>query len=136
MDIIVAFAYCKVYSSFGLGFVVATPIIYVGVMFGALAAFLLSQYLFKNYIKKKLKRSKSEFCTKFRVIDKMFETDGIFFVALIRLTIVPFGIACYFLGVTQVSLVDYLLGTSAYIVYIVINVLLGCSLYQATEASE
>lgn len=131
-----AFAYCKVYGSFWIGFAVAIPIVYVGVMLGALAAFLLSQYLFANYIKKKIKRSKSEFATKFRVVDKMFQTDGILFVALLRLMMVPFGIACYALGVTQVSLVDYLLGTSVYIINIVIYVLLGCSLYQATEASE
>ena len=136
MHIIVAFAYCKVYGSFWLGFAVATPIVYVGVMLGALAAFLLSQYLFANYIKKKIKGSKSEFATKFRVVDKMFETDGILFVALLRLMMVPFGIACYALGVTQVSLTDYLLGTSVYIINIIIYVLLGCSLYQATEASE
>ena len=136
LHIIVAFAYCKVYHSFWIGFAVATPIIFVGVMLGALFAFLLSVYLFASYIKRKLRKSKSDFAEKFRIVDKMFETDGILLVALFRLMFLPFGLTCYILGVTQVSLVDYLIGSTAYLIKIIFCVILGCSLYQASEQAE
>ena len=42
MHFVVAFAYCKVYNSFWIGFAVATPIIFVGCMLGALLAIILS----------------------------------------------------------------------------------------------
>jgi hypothetical protein len=52
MHFVVAFAYCKVYNSFWIGFAVATPIIFVGCMLGALLAIILSRYLIANFIKK------------------------------------------------------------------------------------
>ena len=52
MHFVVAFAYCKVYNSFWIGFAVATPIIFIGCMLGAFFAIILSKYLIANFIKK------------------------------------------------------------------------------------
>jgi len=70
------------------------------------------------------------------VIDSMFVTNGILFVALLRLMWIPYGLVSYMLGVTSISLLDYMIGTSAIIVMISLYVLLGCTIYQAEEDSE
>lgn len=64
----------------------------------------------------------------------MFESDGILFVALLRLLFLPWGLACYCLSVTSVSLFDYVIGNTIYIIKIIIVCVLGCSLYEASEA--
>lgn len=66
----------------------------------------------------------------------MFVTNGILFVALLRLMWIPYGLTSYLLGVTSVSVLDYMIGTTAIIVMIVLYVLLGCTIYQAEEDSE
>lgn len=66
----------------------------------------------------------------------MFVTNGILFVALLRLMWIPYGLVSYMLGVTSISLLDYMIGTSAIIVMITLYVLLGCTIYQAEEDSE
>ena len=69
MHFVVAFAYCKVYNSFWIGFAVATPIIFVGCMLGALFAIILSRYLIANFIKKQILSSNGKFSQKFKVAD-------------------------------------------------------------------
>ena len=59
MNLMVAFAYCKVYNDFWLGFLMATWIIFVASMLGAIAAFYIGKWLFANYIRKKLDKSTS-----------------------------------------------------------------------------
>ena len=63
----------------------------------------------------------------------MFLENGILFVALLRLMILPYGIVSYLLGVTCISIWDYMIGTSAYIVKIALFVIMGCGIWQATE---
>ena len=63
----------------------------------------------------------------------MFLENGILFVALLRLMILPYGIVSYLLGVTCISIWDYMVGTSAYIVKIALFVIMGCGIWQATE---
>ena len=46
----------------------------------------------------------------------MFKTDGILFVALLRLAFIPFGLTSYLLGVTSVSVFDYMVGTTVFII--------------------
>ena len=136
MHILVAFAYCKVFHSFIYGLLFATWVIYIGCILGAIAAYFLGRFLFANYIRKRIHNSKSPTMKKFRVIDNMFITDGILLVALLRLIFIPFGLACYFLAVTSVSFCDYFLGTLFYLFKIILIALLGCSLYEASEAAS
>ena len=110
----------------------AVAVSFVGVMLGSLCALLLGRYLLADYIKKKISKSKNAWAKNFKVVDSMFVTDGILFVALLRLMFLPYGIACYLLSATSVTVMDYMLGTAFYIIKICIIVLFGCSLYEAT----
>jgi len=125
----VAFAYCKVYNDFWLGFLMATWIIFVASMLGAIAAFYIGKWLLANYIRKKLDKSTSPRVKKWRIIDSMFVTSGIMLVALLRLMFIPFGIISYMLGVTSVAFWDYFIGTLVIIVKIMLIVLVGCTIW-------
>lgn len=57
--------------------------------------------------------------------------DGCKIVALIRLTFAPFGITSYILGVSEISLCDYILGNITYFFNCTAQCFIGCSLYEA-----
>ena len=136
MHIIVAIAYCSVFDSFWKGFLVATSVIFVGMMLGALCAILLSRYLFAEFLKKKIAKSKHRYAKNFKVIDREFVTNGIVMVGLIRLMAINFGVVSYLLGVTSVSILDYMIGTTVSIVYIILFVLIGCTIWEATASQN
>jgi uncharacterized membrane protein YdjX (TVP38/TMEM64 family) len=56
-------------------------------------------------------------------------SEGITVVALLRLTFAPFGITNYILGVTSISVTDFLLGTLSYVLNCGLQVFIGCSFY-------
>jgi uncharacterized membrane protein YdjX (TVP38/TMEM64 family) len=132
----VAFAYCKAYDNFWLGFCMATSIIFVASMAGAVVALFLGRWLFADYIRNKLDKSKSPKVKKWRVIDSMFVSDGILLVVLLRLMFIPFGLVSYMLGVTSVSFYNYLIGTIAVIIKILLIVLVGCTIWSASEEAR
>jgi uncharacterized membrane protein YdjX (TVP38/TMEM64 family) len=134
MHIIVSYAYSKVFHSFWKGFLVSVSVIFIGVMLGALCAILLSRYLIANFIKKKLEKSKNKFAKDFKIVDQMFVENGIILVGMLRLMIIaPFGLTSYLLGVTSISIVDYMIGTTSSIIDIMLTAVIGCSIWQATE---
>ena len=51
LHLMVAYAYCTVYNNFWLGFLMASWIIFVASMLGAVIAFFLGKWLFANYIR-------------------------------------------------------------------------------------
>lgn len=134
LHIIVAFAYCKVFHDIYKGFAVATTIIFIGVMLGALFAFLAGRYLLYEYVKKKIEKSKSPWTKKFKIADSMFAVNGIILVGLLRLMPVPFGITSYILAITCLTILDYVIGNTFYIIKIVLFVTIGCTIYLASEA--
>ena len=67
-----------------------------------------------------------------RIVDQMFIENGILLVALIRLMFLPFGLTSYMLGVTSVSMSDYLIGTLVYFFKTALLCSLGCTIYLAT----
>lgn len=136
LHLMIAFAYCKVYDDFWLGFLMSSLIIFVACMLGAVIALFLGRWLFADYIRKKLDKSKSPKVKKWRVIDSIFVTNGIMLVALLRLMFIPFGLVSYMLGVTSVAFWDYLIGTTAIIIKIMLIVLVGCTIWQASEEAK
>jgi uncharacterized membrane protein YdjX (TVP38/TMEM64 family) len=114
----------------------ASGIIFVGCTLGAVLAFFLGKWLFANYIRAKLDKSTSPRVKKWRIVDSMFVTSGIMLVALLRLMFIPFGLVSYMLGVTSVAFCDFFIGTLAYIVKIMLLVLVGCSIWEASEEAK
>jgi uncharacterized membrane protein YdjX (TVP38/TMEM64 family) len=133
LHLMVAFAYCKVYNDFWLGFLMATWIIFTGCLIGAIIALYLGRVLFADYIRRQLDKSKSLRVKKWRIVDGMFVTDGILLVSLLRLMFIPFGLTSYLLGVTSVSFWDYLIGSLVYLIKIALIVIVGCTIWEASE---
>lgn len=65
------------------------------------------------------------------MIDDIITTEGVLIVALIRLTFAPFGITSYIMGVSSISLCDYIVGNLSYIFMTCSQCYVGCSLYNA-----
>ena len=108
---------------------------WIGCMTGALCAFLLSRYLFKDYVKAKITKHKW-LNPRFKIIDELLMEQGMVFMALVRLTFSPYGITSHVLGVTSIHPVHYILGCSTYIVNAVLQTFIGCSLYNVSKQSD
>lgn len=114
----VGFTYAQVFESQWKGLLFAFPVVFTGCLSGAMAALLLSRYLFRSIVHKQI--AKSQWLNRnFNATDDLLQKQGALATALLRLTLSPFGITSHILGVTSIAPLDYLLGTCAYSVVLV-----------------
>lgn len=103
------------------GVVKGSLYVFIGAMLGATAAFLVGRYLARDWIGKKIANN-----DKFRAIDEAIAREGGKIIFLIRLSpAFPFNLLNYGLGLTKVSLRDYILGTTGIIPGTIMYVYLG-----------
>ena len=95
--------------------------VFIGAMLGATAAFLIGRFVARDWIAKKVENNKF-----FKSLDKAIADEGRKLVFLIRLSpAFPFNLLNYALGLTKVSLPDYVLGTTGIIPGTIMYVYLG-----------
>ena len=95
--------------------------VFVGATIGATLAFLVGRYLARGWISKKIAGNQ-----KFSAIDRAVGNEGLKIVLLTRLSpIFPFNLLNYGLGITGVSLRDYVLGSVGMIPGTVMYVYIG-----------
>lgn len=95
--------------------------VFFGATIGATLAFLVGRYLARGWISKKIAGNQ-----KFNAIDKAVGKEGLKIVVLTRLSpIFPFNLLNYGLGVTGVSLKDYVLGSVGMIPGTIMYVYIG-----------
>ena len=100
----------------------------LGVLSGSCISFLLSRYLFKDLIRKKI--TESPWLNKnFGLIDDLVSQEGVIVTALARMTFLPTGVTNYVMGVTSIPLWKFLTGTLAYSFNCSMQVFIGCSFY-------
>jgi uncharacterized membrane protein YdjX (TVP38/TMEM64 family) len=100
------------------GIVLGSVYVFVGATIGATAAFLIGRYVARDWVTKKIEGNAS-----FKTIDGAVGREGLKIVTLLRLSpVFPFNLLNYALGVTGVSLRDYVIaclgmipGTVAYV---------------------
>ncbi len=81
--------------------------VFIAATFGAIFAFLIGRYLTRDWVCKKIAKY-----PKFQAIDRAVANEGWKIVLLTRLSpLFPFNLLNYALGITQVSLKDYILGS-------------------------
>ena len=95
--------------------------VFIGATIGATLAFLVGRYLARGWISKKIAGNK-----KFSAIDRAVGNEGFKIVTLTRLSpIFPFNLLNYGLGVTGVSLKDYVLASVGMIPGTIMYVYIG-----------
>ncbi|WP_428843027.1 TVP38/TMEM64 family protein [Sphaerothrix gracilis] len=103
------------------GVVQGSIYVFIGAMLGATAAFLIGRYVARGWISKKIANSE-----RFQAIDDAIGREGRKIIFLIRLSpAFPFNLLNYALGLTKVSLPDYVLGTTGIIPGTIMYVYLG-----------
>ncbi len=81
--------------------------VFIAATFGATFAFLIGRYLSRDWVCKQIAKY-----PKFQAIDRAIAREGWKIVFLTRLSpLFPFNLLNYALGITQVSLKDYILGS-------------------------
>lgn len=95
--------------------------VFIGANLGAIAAFLVGRYLARDWISQKIAGNE-----KFSAIDQAVAQEGFKIVLLTRLSpVFPFNLLNYALGITGVSLQDYILGSVGMIPGTIMYVYLG-----------
>ena len=103
------------------GIVRGSIFVFLGATIGATLAFLVGRYLARGWISNKIEGNQ-----KFKAIDKAVGKEGLKIVLLTRLSpIFPFNLLNYGLGVTGVSLKDYVLGSAGMIPGTIMYVYIG-----------
>lgn len=107
-------------AGFVFGVFQGSLLVFVGATVGATAAFLVGRYLARGWVSKKIEGNQ-----KFASIDRAVGKEGFKIVLLTRLSpVFPFNVLNYAMGLTSVSLKDYVLasvgmlpGTIAYVYF-------------------
>ncbi|MGF1570396.1 MAG: TVP38/TMEM64 family protein [Nodosilinea sp.] len=103
------------------GVVKGAALVFVGAMLGATAAFLVGRYLARGWVANTIAGK-----AKFQAIDEAIAQAGRKIVFLLRLSpVFPFNLLNYALGLTQISLKDYVIGTVGILPGTVMYVYLG-----------
>jgi uncharacterized membrane protein YdjX (TVP38/TMEM64 family) len=108
-------------AGFVFGVVKGSILVFIGAMLGATAAFLIGRFIARDWIEKKV--AGNQF---FSALDNAIAQEGLKLIFLIRLSpAFPFNLLNYALGLTKVSLSDYVLGTTGIIPGTIMYVYLG-----------
>lgn len=108
-------------AGFVFGVVKGSLLVFIGAMLGATAAFLVGRFVARDWIAKKVEGNRF-----FNSLDNAIAEEGLKLVFLIRLSpAFPFNLLNYALGLTKVSLKDYVLGTTGIIPGTIMYVYLG-----------
>lgn len=103
------------------GVVKGSILVFVGAMLGATAAFLVGRYVARDWAASKIAHS-----PRFQVIDDAIAKDGRKIIFLLRLSpVFPFNLLNYSLGLSQISLKDYVVGSVGMLPGTIMYVYLG-----------
>lgn len=95
--------------------------VFIAATLGATFAFLIGRYFARAWVTRKVQNS-----PKFQAIDNAIAREGLKIVLLTRLSpVFPFNLLNYALGITQVSLKDYILGSFGMIPGTILYVYIG-----------
>ncbi|MFB2895707.1 TVP38/TMEM64 family protein [Aerosakkonemataceae cyanobacterium BLCC-F50] len=95
--------------------------VFISATMGATFAFLIGRYLTRDWVAKKIADN-----PKFQAIDNAVAKEGFKIVLLTRLSpVFPFNLLNYALGITKVSLTDYILGSIGMIPGTIMYVYIG-----------
>lgn len=108
-------------AGFVFGVVKGSILVFIGAMLGATAAFLVGRFVARDWIAKKVAGNRF-----FNSLDNAIAEEGLKLIFLIRLSpAFPFNLLNYALGLTKISLKDYVIGTTGIVPGTIMYVYLG-----------
>jgi uncharacterized membrane protein YdjX (TVP38/TMEM64 family) len=108
-------------AGFVFGVVKGSILVFIGAMLGATAAFLIGRFVARDWIAQKVVGNRF-----FSALDNAIAQEGLNLIFLIRLSpAFPFNLLNYALGLTKISLSDYVMGTTGIIPGTIMYVYLG-----------
>jgi len=140
LTIAIGYSYSKVFSPQGslhtfsatlVAFTAALALITFAVTLGALFAFLISRHWLSRTFKKRFLKHHRTFVA----IDSVISESGWRTVLLLRLTPLPFSLVSYLLGVTKVTVRDYIVGSLGEAVDVALGLYIGQSLERFSDLS-
>ncbi len=103
------------------GVVKGSVLVFIGAMLGATAAFLVGRYVARGWVANKIANS-----PRFQAIDDAIAQSGRKIIFLLRLSpVFPFNLLNYSLGLSQISLKDYIIGSVGMLPGTIMYVYLG-----------
>ena len=118
------FVFSSALDSLGWGVLLGTVAVWFGASLGAIAAFLIGRYLFRDVVNEKLTMKYQVF----EALDKAFVEQGLKITILCRLSpIIPFNAFNYGMGVTAVKFKDYCIACIAMIPGTLLYVFFGAA---------
>jgi len=125
------FVYSKTYDVV-VGVFLGSLIVFIGASLGSIAAFLIGRYLFESLVKSWVEKYE-----KFAAIQRVTQSKGLRLMFLLRLSpIIPFNLLNYAMGLTTVTLRDYIIACIGMIPGTIAFVFLGTTITSISEASE
>jgi uncharacterized membrane protein YdjX (TVP38/TMEM64 family) len=122
------FTYSKIFKSPWKGFFMTLPICFISCLIGSLCAMLISRYLIKDCVKS-WGFQKPWFKKHFKAMDAILKENGIKSMALIRLSVFPFSMSSYAIGVTSIKPMHFFLGSFTFAIRLAMSTFVGCRLY-------
>jgi uncharacterized membrane protein YdjX (TVP38/TMEM64 family) len=114
------------------GVCLGSLIVFIGASLGSIAAFLIGRYLFESLVKSWVEKYE-----KFAAIQRVTQTKGLRLMFLLRLSpIIPYNLLNYAMGLTTVTLRDYIIACVGMIPGVIAFVFLGTTITTISEASK
>mmetsp|Transcript_22574 Transcript_22574/g.49100 ORF Transcript_22574/g.49100 Transcript_22574/m.49100 type:complete len:359 (+) Transcript_22574:127-1203(+) len=125
------FVFSSAFRSLWIGVLLGTGAVFVGASLGAIAAFLLGRYLFRDAVSNRFLNTNDASNNKykrFEALDNALRNNGLKIMVLLRLSpIIPFNALNYLAGVTGVKFRDYALACLGMLPATIVYVFLGAS---------
>mmetsp|Transcript_23452 Transcript_23452/g.38813 ORF Transcript_23452/g.38813 Transcript_23452/m.38813 type:complete len:323 (+) Transcript_23452:50-1018(+) len=119
------FAFGTAFDSVVLGVLVASTAVFIGAVLGSLAAFILGRYAFRGWVQRNLAAK----YRMFRAVDRAMQgSSGLKIMILLRLSpLIPFAALDYLLGISSITMWNYLLALIAIIPATIVYTALGAT---------
>lgn len=115
-----------------IGVLLGSVIVFIGASIGSIFAFLIGRYLFESLVKGWVEKYE-----KFAAIQRVTQEKGLRLMFLLRLSpIIPFNLLNYAMGLTTVTLRDYIIACLGMIPGVIAFVFLGTTITTISEASS
>eukprot|EP00347_Sterkiella_histriomuscorum_P014443 403360844 len=149
ISIPLGYAFCKAFSNWFVGFSFGFVVLSFGILIGGALAFLISRYLLKDTFKRGfLKRMKTFNALDRAITQEVYFTlrhllnfiillnnlltkivfQGAWLIFLMRLTVLPYSLTSYLLGLTHVKFSQFALGNFGEMYHIILWLYLGSTL--------